>query len=65
MIFVFLALSAQYESWILPMAIILIVPLAVPALAGPSALATVMALASLATIMHSRPATRPMPGCAA
>ena len=29
MIFVFLALSAQYESWILPLAIILIVPLAV------------------------------------
>lgn len=28
-IFVFLALSAQYESWILPLAIILIVPLAV------------------------------------
>jgi hydrophobic/amphiphilic exporter-1 (mainly G- bacteria), HAE1 family len=28
-IFVFLALSAQYESWVLPMAIILIVPLAV------------------------------------
>ncbi|MBB3320156.1 multidrug efflux pump subunit AcrB [Rhizobium sp. BK399] len=29
MIFVFLALSAQYESWVLPLAIILIVPLAV------------------------------------
>jgi HAE1 family hydrophobic/amphiphilic exporter-1 len=28
-IFVFLALSAQYESWILPLAIIMIVPLAV------------------------------------
>jgi len=28
-VFVFLALSAQYESWILPLAIILIVPLAV------------------------------------
>jgi hydrophobic/amphiphilic exporter-1 (mainly G- bacteria), HAE1 family len=28
-IFVFLALSAQYESWVLPLAIILIVPLAV------------------------------------
>jgi HAE1 family hydrophobic/amphiphilic exporter-1 len=28
-IFVFLALAAQYESWILPLAIILIVPLAV------------------------------------
>jgi len=34
-IFVFLALSAQYESWVLPLAIILIVPLAVlAALAG-------------------------------
>lgn len=29
MVFVFLALSAQYESWVLPLAIILIVPLAV------------------------------------
>lgn len=28
-VFVFLALSAQYESWVLPLAIILIVPLAV------------------------------------
>jgi HAE1 family hydrophobic/amphiphilic exporter-1 len=28
-IFVFLALAAQYESWVLPLAIILIVPLAV------------------------------------
>jgi multidrug efflux pump subunit AcrB len=28
-IFVFLALSAQYESWVLPLAIILIVPLAI------------------------------------
>jgi HAE1 family hydrophobic/amphiphilic exporter-1 len=28
-IFVFLALSAQYESWILPLAIILVVPMAV------------------------------------
>ncbi len=28
-VFVFLALSAQYESWVLPLAIILIVPLAI------------------------------------